>query len=99
MPDNSGPGMIEDFYLTAIPKENAQLNRARAFVESIPVEERLFRSKVSKATFGVWLGIQADNTAPGQAVERKLILRNAGRFPQFVAWLRDLFREQFVVAP
>jgi hypothetical protein len=97
MPDNEGPGMIEDFYLLAISPDNLQMRRARSFVESIPNDERLFGARVSKATFAVWLGIQADNTSPGQAVERNLILREAGRFPQFVAWLRDLFREEFAV--
>jgi hypothetical protein len=91
MPDNLSSGMIEDFYLRAIPEDDRELVRSRRFVREIPDEERLFAKKTSKATLGVWLAIQDDPIGPGLSIKRGLIRHDAGLLPTFSAWLDRLF--------
>lgn len=83
--------MIEDFYLSAIPEDDRELVRARRFVDEIPVDDRLFEKKTSKATLGVWLAIQSDPIGPGLSIKRGLIRHDAGLLPTFSAWLDRLF--------
>ncbi len=94
MPDNLSRGMIEDFYLQAIPSDDRERIRSEQFIESIPSEERLFGAKRSKAVYGVWLSIQKERASPAQAISRNLVSRESGQLPLFVSWLRQLFAEE-----
>jgi hypothetical protein len=94
MPDNLSRGMIEDFYLQAIPGNDRERIRSEQFIESVPATERLFGAKTSKAVYGVWLSIQEEPASPAQAISRNLISRESGQLPLFVSWLQQLFGEE-----
>ena len=66
MPNNTDPGMIEDFYLRAIPDEDLELELAHTFVSSIPNPK--FRLKISKSKYRVWLAIQKVPFGPAGAL-------------------------------
>jgi len=94
MPDNLSRGMIEDFYLQSIPRDDRERIRSEQFIQSIPSSERLFGAKISKAVYGVWLSIQKEPTSPAQAITRNLVSRESGQLPLFVSWLQRLFAEE-----
>jgi len=92
MPNNLDNGMLEDFYLSAIPANNPELLLADPFVRSIM--KPLFKDKISKATLGVWLGIQKNPVSAGVALKRNWIEKDSGHFPPFLVWLARLFPEE-----
>ncbi len=86
MPNNFDPGMIEDFYLRAIPQEDEKLRRSRDFVASIA------GLKISKSTYRVWLAIQADPVGPAIAMSVGQVSRQRGEIPIFIQWLSKLLQ-------
>lgn len=90
MPNNTDTGMIEDFYLRAIPDEDRELNLAHAFVTSIPNPK--FGIKISKSKYRVWLAIQKVPFGPAQALSTKQVSRERGEIPAFIQWLSKLLQ-------
>ena len=82
MPNNEDAGMIEDFYLRAIRRDDRELGLAKTFVISIP--KPLFKDKISKSVYRVWLAIQSDPVGPAQALAFQQISRDAGDIPIFI---------------
>ena len=88
MPNNEDAGMIGDFYLRAIRRDDRELGLAKTFVISIP--KPLFKDKISKSVYRVWLAIQSDPVGPAQALAFQQISRDAGDIPMFIQWLNEL---------
>lgn len=92
MPDNSAPGMLEDFAASLIPAEDFLWSYAGSAIDGIPDDERRFsaahRSKVHIRT---WLAWQEEPGSPmGQAITKGDLDANAPGALRFVAWLRRL---------
>ena len=86
MPNNTDPGMIEDFYLRAIPQEDEKLRISRDFVAFVP------SLKIAKSTYRVWLAIQADPVGPAIALNVGQVSREAGEIPAFIQLLSKLIK-------
>ncbi len=96
MPENTLPGMIEDFLRFLIPKGDSLLPRAEGCLADIPEEERLFAQgeadHSSKALMHTWLAWQDEPGRPlGQAVTQRYLDAHAPHAVAFVDWARRLF--------
>jgi hypothetical protein len=93
MPNNQGPGMLEDFIRFLVPAEDRLWSRAEQAVSAIPPQQVLFKpSYRSKAIVHTWLAWQEEPGKPlGQAITAKYLEANADYAQTFVAWLRQLF--------
>lgn len=97
MPDNSLPGMLEDFVKLLVPDEQKNLlEKAVAVVESIPKEERQFvtknSDKTSKAQIHTYLAWQARPGVPyGIAIREKFLKADSQPTADLMNWIKDLF--------
>ena len=93
MPNNTLPGMMEDFFRLLVPAEDTLWERAKSCVEQIPEAERLFgETALIKAHVHTWLAWQEVPGLPmGQAISKHWLNADAPEALQFVAWLRRLF--------
>ncbi len=93
MPDNSLPGMLEDYLSFLVPAGDLLFERARRCVDEIPVEERRFaEAHTSKALLHTWLAWQDDPGTPlGQAITKRYFDPDAPQVGHFLAWLTRLF--------
>jgi hypothetical protein len=92
MPDNSHLGMIEDFLRFLVPENDSLIGRARACLDDIPVEERRFGQRHSKALIHTWLAWQAAPGTPlGQAITKRYFETEGPRVSSFLGWLTRLF--------
>ena len=93
MPDNSLPGMLEDYLSFLVPAGDLLFERARRCVDEIPVEERRFaEAHTTKALLHTWLAWQDDPGTPlGQAITKRYFDPDVPRVGQLLAWLARLF--------
>jgi hypothetical protein len=93
MPDNTVPGMLEDFCRFLISGSDPLWARALQAVQSIPEEERRFLVRhVAKANIHTWLAWQEEPGKPiGQAITKKYLDAAAPHALKLIAWLRALF--------
>lgn len=95
MPNNSRQGMIEDFYLNAIPPDDHELELASSFVRGLKKpkfakqDEFAMQRAYSKAQLTVWLGIQQEPAMPGEAIRRGYIRYDAPSLAALCNWLRN----------
>ena len=88
MPNNSEPGMLEDFLISLIPENDKVLPLVRQFVEGIPPEVCPFKNN-SKATLRTWLALQKEAESTfGQAVDQRLFDLSKPSCEKFISWLR-----------
>lgn len=94
MPDNAAPGAIEHFLLGIIPEQDTLLDRARACLNTVSDEERLFREvDETKALIHTWLAWQQRPGRPmGGAVYADFFDTGANLAELFVGWIRHLYR-------
>lgn len=93
MPDNLHKGMIEDFLSFLVPEDDTLIDRARASLDGIPVEERRFPAqRRTKALIHTWLAWQKEPGKPmGQAITATYFDTDDPRVAVFLAWLTRVF--------
>ena len=93
MPNNTLPGMMEDFFRLLVPADDTLWEKAKSCVEQIPESERLFGgTALIKAHVHTWLAWQEVPGLPmGQAINKRWLNADAPEALQFVSWLRRLF--------
>lgn len=99
MPDNTRPGMLEDFFQTLIPAEDTLLLHARETVDALP-DHAFSEAHTQKAVVHTWLAWQAEPGTPmGLSITRKYA---DGRHPSaepLIRWLRALFEVEPAPVP
>ena len=93
MPDNTLPGMLEDFISFLVPATDTLWPRAADCIAQIPADERLFPPQhQSKAHLHTWLAWQKEPGKPmGQAITKRFLDPDAPYAQTLIAWLRRLF--------
>ena len=97
MPDNSLPGMLEDFVKLLVPDDLKHLlERAKESVEAIPKEERLFitenSDKTAKAQIHTYLAWQSRPGVPyGIAIREKFLDAGSKNAKNLMDWIKELF--------
>jgi len=97
MPDNTLPGMLEDFVKLLVPDEQKELlQRAIEAVDAIPKDERKFvtenSDKTSKAQIHTYLAWQERPGVPyGVAIREKFLKADSPNTTNLVTWIRELF--------
>lgn len=93
MPDNRGPGKLEDFVRALIPRGDRLFPVAQTAVEGIPPSERLFAEPdVTKATLHTWLAWQEEPGRPmGTAITAKFLNVDGPVADSFADWLVRCF--------
>ncbi len=92
MPDNTSPGMLEDFAALLVPAGDFLWAHAAEVVDGIPDEHRRFTdTHRSKALIHTWLAWQEKPGSPmGQAIGQGNLRADAPDALRLVAWLRRL---------
>jgi len=91
MPDNSSAGMLEDFAASLTTPHDPLLPRAKQCVEAIPLDQRRFGDKQSKAIIHTWLAWQEEpGVKMGAAITRRYFDENAAAATAFISWLQSL---------
>ena len=89
MPDNAGPGQIEDFITKLILEEDPVWPRAQSYVDRIPECDRKFKkNKVSRAQVHAWLATREEPRKMGAAIGIGDLDAEAAPAVEFVGWLR-----------
>ena len=94
MPNNSLPGMLEDFLISLIRDDDKLLPHATQFVDGIPEATRASSCR-SKSIFRVWLALQEKPERTfGQTIDAGLLDLSKPECQQHVSWLRRLLVEK-----
>ena len=94
MPDNQGPGELEDFALKLIPGSDRVWPLAKSYVEGIPEKDRGFKpGKISKAKLYAWLASRELPQRMGAAITAGDLDAQAPLAQGLAKWLADLFGE------
>jgi len=93
MPNNTLPGILEDFVSFLIPDDDALWNKAKECVKQIPEQERRFSDLAqSKAYIHTWLAWQNEPGRPlGQAITNRYLDADAPNAKKLVNWICRLF--------
>ena len=92
MPNNSGPGELENFVAELVPKDDPVWPFAKQYIDGIPREHRRFSSrKVLRAELHAWLATRQEPRMMGAAIGTGELDAEAPIASQFVDWLRTLF--------
>ncbi|MCA1625092.1 MAG: hypothetical protein LC768_01590 [Acidobacteria bacterium] len=97
MPNNTLPGMLEDFVKLLVPDEQKELlQRANEAVDAIPKEERLFvtenSDETSKAQIYTYLAWQERPGVPyGVAIREKFLKADSPHTLNLMTWIKELF--------
>jgi hypothetical protein len=91
MPNNSLPGILEDFVALLIPSDDLLLAHANTSIDTVP--QRLFiENNRPKALIHTWLAWQADPGTPmGLAITKKYLDVGSPAALEFVNWVKALF--------
>ena len=98
MPDNTLPGMIEDFIKFLVPKDDVLWPLAEDIVQRVIETDQKFRSSYrSKANLHTWLAWQEEPGGPmGQAITKRYLNADETHARQLIAWIRQLFELETV---
>ena len=93
MPDNTLPGILEDFIRFLVPGDDILLERAEKCVATIPEAERRFAEKDQpKACIHTWLAWREDPGTPlGWAITKRYLDANAPYAQRLVNWVNRAF--------
>jgi hypothetical protein len=93
MPDNSGPGMLEDFLKALVRPGDPLFPRALQTVAGIPDSDRRFIPfHLPKAEMYTWAAWQAEpGTALGNIIKRGELDAHADAAQEFSGWIRRIF--------
>lgn len=94
MPDNTVPGILEDFVQYLIPEGDLLRDYSLKCVENLP-EKRFKKSYRSKAEIHTWLAWQEEPGTPMGLAVMKKYLSNIDSANTFIQWLNRLFNEPF----
>jgi hypothetical protein len=94
MPDNTLPGMLEDFIELLVPPERENLwQMAVSAIKAIPPAERPFGDKIAKARIHTYLAWQERPGVPyGIAIREKFLAAKSPQAAGLVAWMRKLYQ-------
>ena len=93
MPDNVSSGELENFVHEMIPDGNPIWPRAIAFIEGIPITERLFSpNKVLRAKVYAWFATRKRPGLMGEAIREGEMNVDAPVAKAFTNWLRRAVR-------
>jgi hypothetical protein len=93
MPDNTIPGMLEDFMSLLIPAGDMLWPMAQDIVQQVIAKDRRFpQTQEMKANIHTWLAWQEEPGKPmGQAITKRYLKAEAPHAQQLMAWIRQLF--------
>jgi hypothetical protein len=93
MPDNSVPGMLENFVKFLVPQNDLLWDRVVLCINSIPETERLFRSQhLIKAQIHTWLAWQEEPGTPlGSSITKRYLDADTLHAQKLIEWIRKLF--------
>jgi hypothetical protein len=93
MPDNTVPGMLEDYMTFLIHENDGLLEHARKSMNEIPLADKRFSEiHQSKALIHTWLAWQETPGIPlGQAITRRFFDADRPAVVDFLNWLTRLF--------
>lgn len=93
MPDNSIPGMLEDFMRLLIPVNDILWPIAEDTVRQVVSKDRRFPpTQETKAHIHTWLAWQEEPGKPmGQAITKRYLDAASPHAQQLIKWLRGLF--------
>jgi hypothetical protein len=93
MPNNTLPGMLEDYLRLLVPEGDVLFERARRCVDEIPEEERRFiAAHFTKALIHTWLAWQDDPGTPfGLAITKRYFDSDVPHVQGLLDWLSRLF--------
>ncbi len=98
MPDNTIPGMLEDFMSMLIPDGDVLWPMAQDIVQQVIAKDRRFpQTQETKANMHTWLAWQEEPGKPmGQAITKRYLNANAPHAQQLITWIRQLFNLESV---
>jgi hypothetical protein len=93
MPDNTLPGMLEDFLHFLVPPGDSLWTLAEAVIQQVEAQACRFRPTYrSKAKLHSWLAWQGEPGKPlGQAITARYLDADAPHAQTLVNWRRELF--------
>ena len=92
MPDNAGPGQLEDFITKLIPEEDPVRPRAQRYVDRIPERDRKFaENKALRAQVHAWPATRKEPRKTGAAIGIDDLDATVAPAAEFIGWLRRLF--------
>lgn len=93
MPDNSLPGILEDFMSLLIPAEDILWPMAQDVVQQVVTKDRRFpQTQGMKATIHTWLAWQEEPGKPmGLAITKRYLDATSPQAQQLINWLCRLF--------
>ncbi|HEX6557284.1 MAG TPA: DUF3226 domain-containing protein [Ktedonobacteraceae bacterium] len=93
MPDNTIPGMLEDFMSLLIPAGDILWPMAQDIVQQVIAKDRRFpQTQEMKANIHTWLAWQEEPGKPmGQAITKRYLKANAPHAEKLIDWIRQLF--------
>ena len=93
MPDNTIPGMLENFISSLVPPDDLLWPMANTIVQQVIVKDRRFPvTQTIKAHLHTWLAWQEEPGKPmGQAIAKHYFDANAPYAQRLINWLRQLF--------
>jgi hypothetical protein len=93
MPDNSLPGMLEDFVSYLVPEKDDLWQIAQRAIEAIPDENKKFKNRhLCKAHIHTWLAWQKDPGTPlGLSITKKYLDAESDSCKPFLTWISNLF--------
>jgi hypothetical protein len=93
MPDNTIPGMLEDFMSLLIPIGDVLWPMAQGIVQQVTITDRRFpQTQGMKANIHTWLAWQEEPGKPmGQAITKRYLDPAAPNAQQLIRWIRQLF--------
>jgi len=96
MPENTIPGMLEDFVQFLVPTGDVLWALAHDCLQLIPkAEQRFLDVHRAKAHIHTWLAWQEEPGTPmGLAITKQYFKGGAPQAQKFIAWVRRLFLEE-----
>lgn len=93
MPENTLPGMLEDFVSFLVPRNDSLWDRVHRCIEGIPEADRRFAAAhLIKAQLHTWLAWQTDPGTPlGLAITKRYLEADSPHAQRLMTWIRRLF--------
>ena len=95
MPDNTLPGMLENFVSFLVPSNDSLWGKVIRCIDNVPENERRFPTRhLIKAQLHTWLAWQHEPGSPlGLAITKRYLEANALHAQRLIDWIRRLFIE------
>lgn len=92
MPDNTTPGMLEDFLHRLGPPEDPLWGHVNTFIDTIPPQHaKCPPHRITKARVHAWLSVQEEPGKPlGVAITARYLDATSPATEPFLQWIRNL---------